>query len=70
VRAIVELAGSVAIETVAEGVDQERGLLLLRELGVDFARGAACGAPAPLEEMLPTLGADESRRLQRLFLEL
>jgi len=38
-------------------------------MGVDYGQGYAYGKPAPLNEVLESLAHDESRRLNRLFLE-
>ena len=70
VRAIVELAKGYAIDTVAEFVENQAIADAVRKLGVDYAQGYAFGKPEPLDEVLTHLGQDESRRLQRLFLEL
>jgi diguanylate cyclase (GGDEF)-like protein len=70
VRAIVELAKGYAIDTVAEFVENQAIADAVRKLGVDYAQGYAFGKPEPLDEVLTHLSQDESRRLQRLFLEL
>jgi EAL domain-containing protein (putative c-di-GMP-specific phosphodiesterase class I) len=49
VKAIVNLAEGFGCETIAEGVEDEETLQLLREYGVDFAQGYHLGRPAPLE---------------------
>ncbi len=49
VEAIVKLAGSFDLKTVAEGVEDEETLGLLREMDVDFAQGYHIARPAPLE---------------------
>jgi diguanylate cyclase (GGDEF)-like protein len=69
VRAIVELAAGMSIDTVAEFVETEEIADEMRALGVDFAQGYAFGKPEPLDRVLAALGDDESRRLHRLFLE-
>jgi PAS domain S-box-containing protein len=48
VEAIVSLARGFGQQTIAEGVEDERALDVLRECGVDFAQGYHLGAPAPL----------------------
>jgi PAS domain S-box-containing protein len=50
VRAIVDLAHGFGQTTVAEGVEDEQTLQLLRELGVDRVQGYFLGRPGPLEE--------------------
>jgi predicted signal transduction protein with EAL and GGDEF domain len=45
IRAIVALATGFGQETIAEGVEDEETLVLLRELGVDFAQGFHIGQP-------------------------
>jgi PAS domain S-box-containing protein len=48
VQAIVSLARSFGKETIAEGVEDEVTLALLREYGVDYAQGYHLGRPAPI----------------------
>jgi predicted signal transduction protein with EAL and GGDEF domain len=50
VRSIVELAKAFKREVVAEGVENENQLRILRELGVDHAQGFLFARPEPLEE--------------------
>jgi diguanylate cyclase (GGDEF)-like protein len=69
VRAIVELAAGMSIDTVAEFVETREIADEVRELGVDYAQGYAFGKPEPLQQVLTALGDEESRRLHRLFLE-
>ncbi len=57
VKAIVNLAHGFGCQTIAEGVEDEATLKLLREFGVDFAQGFYVGHPAPC---LP--GAEDIRR--------
>lgn len=47
VQAIVHIARSFGQKTVAEGVEDEHTLNLLRDFGVDFAQGYHLGRPAP-----------------------
>jgi diguanylate cyclase (GGDEF)-like protein len=69
VKAIVELAKGMGIETVAEYVENQEIAQEVRLLGVDYAQGYAFGKPEPLDGILEGLAFDESRRLHRLFLE-
>jgi diguanylate cyclase (GGDEF)-like protein len=69
VKAIVELAKGLGIETVAEYVETAEIAEHVRLLGVDYAQGYAYGRPEPLGEVLESLSHDESQRLHRLFLE-
>jgi EAL domain-containing protein (putative c-di-GMP-specific phosphodiesterase class I) len=50
VEHIVSLAQSFEIETIAEGVEDEQTLLLVQQLGVDFAQGYHIGRPARLTD--------------------
>jgi diguanylate cyclase (GGDEF)-like protein len=70
VRGIVELAKAYKVSTVAEFVESKELAQRLKAMGVDFAQGHAYGRPASLEQLLATLGRDESARLHRLFLEI
>jgi diguanylate cyclase (GGDEF)-like protein/PAS domain S-box-containing protein len=49
VESIVMIAQALGVRTVAEGVEDEATLGLLRKYGVDFAQGWHLGAPAPIE---------------------
>jgi diguanylate cyclase (GGDEF)-like protein len=69
VRAIVELAKGLGIETVAEYVENDAIAREVRRLGVDYGQGYVFGMPEPLSELLESLTRDESQRLHRLFLE-
>ena len=59
-RAIVELAKGLGIETVAEYVENEEIAAEIRRLGVDYAQGYAYGKPEPLVALLQSLDEDES----------
>jgi PAS domain S-box-containing protein len=48
VRALVQVCQAYGIHTVAEFVQDEPTLRLLRELGVDYVQGYLIGRPAPL----------------------
>jgi PAS domain S-box-containing protein len=49
VKAIVGLAHAFGQQTVAEGVENEETLTLLRDYGVDFAQGYHLGRPASMD---------------------
>lgn len=57
VRAILQLANSMGLETVAEGVEDEPALALLRDWGCDAAQGYAIHKPAPAAELLEFLAS-------------
>jgi EAL domain-containing protein (putative c-di-GMP-specific phosphodiesterase class I) len=48
VRSLVDVAGNFGMRTVAEGVEDQPTLELLRTLGVDLVQGYHLGRPAPL----------------------
>jgi EAL domain-containing protein (putative c-di-GMP-specific phosphodiesterase class I)/GGDEF domain-containing protein len=52
VRSIVQLARSLGLETVAEGVQDDASLALLREWGCDYAQGYGVHRPAPSQDLL------------------
>jgi EAL domain-containing protein (putative c-di-GMP-specific phosphodiesterase class I) len=54
VQAIVRIASGLGKETVAEYVQDEDTLALLREFGVDFAQGYHVGRPRPARDWLGT----------------
>jgi EAL domain-containing protein (putative c-di-GMP-specific phosphodiesterase class I) len=49
VRMIVELAHTLGLEIIAEGVETEEQATLLKEMGCDFAQGYHFSEPLPLE---------------------
>ena len=51
VAAVNEVGHTTGVLTVAEHVESEAILELLREMGVDFAQGYILGRPAPVEEL-------------------
>jgi len=57
VRAIVGVARDFGMRTIAEGVEDQATLDLLREMGVDYAQGFWIGRPAPVAELWPAAAA-------------
>lgn len=49
VESMIDVARNFEMTTVAEGVEDQRTLDLVREMGVDLAQGYHVGRPAPLE---------------------
>jgi EAL domain-containing protein (putative c-di-GMP-specific phosphodiesterase class I) len=47
VQSIIGIAQQFDLATIAEGVENQETLELLRELGADFAQGFYLGRPAP-----------------------
>ena len=54
VKAIVSLARAFGLKTIAEGVEDEEALTLLRAEGVDFAQGFHLGRPSPTSRLNPS----------------
>jgi len=57
VKAVVQLARGLGKKSVAEFVDDERTVQLLREYGVDYAQGFYIGVPVPVRDPLPRRAA-------------
>lgn len=55
VKGIVNIAHSMGKVTVAEGVEDEETLVLLRDFGVEFGQGYHLGRPGPLPNGQPSL---------------
>jgi len=55
IQAIVKLAQGFGLKTVAEGVEDQETLELLRDLAVDYAQGYHIGSPAPLASAIRSL---------------
>jgi len=53
VRSTIELAHSMGLKVVAEGVEDPKGWNLLRRLGCDFAQGYLISRPLPATDVLP-----------------
>jgi EAL domain-containing protein (putative c-di-GMP-specific phosphodiesterase class I) len=52
VQAVVGLAAAFGHRTVAEGVEDEQTLDMIRDTGVDLAQGYGIARPAPLADTL------------------
>ncbi len=64
VEAVVSLARGFGQKTVAEGVEDDATLRLLRTLGVDLAQGFGIARPMPVEQALAAAPFAEGRGLQ------
>ena len=68
VRSAIALGRTSGVKVVAEGVETEAHLAVLRRLGADLAQGFAIAAPMPAPELRtwlaarPSLPADDPRR--------
>jgi diguanylate cyclase (GGDEF)-like protein/PAS domain S-box-containing protein len=60
VRAVVDIARGLGADTIAEFVQDDETLALLRELGVGYSQGYHTGRPGPLEAILPPLQTTET----------
>ncbi len=64
IRALVQIANAIGLQTVAEFVESEAIATRVRQLGVDCAQGYYYGRPVPLADVLKRLtatqGADAS----------
>ncbi len=70
VKAIIQMAADLQIKTVAEGVESNETLEVLRPLGIDYVQGYAVALPTPLcehnapsrQEMLRKVATSSRRR--------
>jgi EAL domain-containing protein (putative c-di-GMP-specific phosphodiesterase class I)/PAS domain-containing protein len=58
-RAIHRVCHTIGVKTIAESVEQEETLNLLRDIGIDYVQGFGIAAPAPIA-MLAAATATES----------
>ncbi len=66
IRAIVNLARTLGLTVVAEGVETEDQLALLRTMGCDAVQGYLFSRPLPVNDVLPLLrGLDERPAARR-----
>ena len=56
IESIVALAQSLGMRAIAEGVESDGQLEVLRTIGCDQAQGYLLGRPVPKEELVPLLG--------------
>jgi diguanylate cyclase (GGDEF)-like protein len=63
VRSIIEIAGSLGIETVAEGVETPDHAVWLRELGCDLLQGYAFARPLSFDDFATAVAGNPSWRL-------
>ena len=63
VAAVVNLARSLNIRTVAEGLETEEQVQLLRAAGCDFGQGFFLGTPMAAEDAMDSLRTRASRRV-------
>ncbi len=53
IRSTIDLAHSLDLRIVAEGVETDANLALISELGCDTAQGYLLGRPAPAAQLFP-----------------
>ena len=64
VRTILGLARSLDLESIAEGVEDEAALALLRDWGCDYAQGFCLHEPAPYDQLLAWMEAGQPSRMR------
>ena len=62
VRSMIDLGHNLGLEVVAEGVEHQDDLQLLRRLGCDLAQGFHFSRPLPLDELLVWLSEYQTDR--------
>ncbi|SFR67486.1 EAL domain, c-di-GMP-specific phosphodiesterase class I (or its enzymatically inactive variant) [Marinobacter daqiaonensis] len=62
VRSICEVAGEMGLQTIAEFVEGENVVAMLRELGVDYGQGFGLGRPEPLAAIF-AVGSGNTRTI-------
>ncbi len=70
VKAIVQLAKGMDIDTVAEFVENDLIARKVRSLGIDYAQGYAFGKPEPLEDVLRAVQQAEVDRPHRFEFDI
>lgn len=70
VKAIVQLAKGMGIDTVAEFVENDELARKVRRMGIDYAQGYAFGRPEPLDLILDQLQEEEANRPHRFEFDI
>jgi diguanylate cyclase (GGDEF)-like protein len=65
VQSIIHLAKSIGLETVAEGVEDDGALALLRAYGCDYGQGYGIHRPAPSQDFMRFLEEGHRSSVQR-----
>lgn len=65
VMAIIAMAKGLKKEVIAEGVETDEQLALLRELGCDKVQGYVCSRPLPEEEFVRWMDISTPRKIER-----
>jgi diguanylate cyclase (GGDEF)-like protein/PAS domain S-box-containing protein len=60
VRAIGNIGHVMGIQTIAEWVEDEKTMQMLRDMGIDYAQGYFIGKPAPIHEMMATAAIQDA----------
>lgn len=63
VDAINQMAQTMGMKTIAEGVENEATWKILQTIGVDFIQGYTIGRPAPLAELWQKASLDTERKV-------
>jgi EAL domain-containing protein (putative c-di-GMP-specific phosphodiesterase class I) len=66
VRSTIDLAHNLGLQVVAEGVEDERAVQRLRQLGCDAAQGFHLGRPVPPDRVLPRAAAYWAQEITRI----
>jgi EAL domain-containing protein (putative c-di-GMP-specific phosphodiesterase class I) len=65
VSAVIKIAKSMKIETIAEGVEFEGQAKILRDMGCDYVQGYLYGKPMPADRFAKRL-AEQTVQLETL----
>jgi diguanylate cyclase (GGDEF)-like protein len=60
VQATINMASALGMKVVAEGVESEQQLAVLKEMSCDFAQGFYLGKPMPAEDLIALLDSKDS----------
>lgn len=63
-RAVVDISGTMEKSVIAEGVETEKQLKALRDMGCTYAQGYLFGKPMPCDRVFEWLESYETRRAQ------
>lgn len=62
VKSTIELGHNFQLRVIAEGVENEQSMELLRDMGCDYMQGYYLARPMPLEDLIPWMAGNNQQQ--------